>query len=133
MSPLSLYLGRFFGLALVLMCLAFVVRPKGALAAIAAMVDSPDLILVTGIMTMTAGAAAVIGHNLWSGGAVTIAVTVLAWVTLIKGFALIALPPGALATLYGVLGYPQRFRLVMALGLAFGLWLSWAAFSAPGP
>ncbi|HEY1448254.1 MAG TPA: hypothetical protein VGF33_06930 [Caulobacteraceae bacterium] len=131
MSPLTLFLGQVFGLTLVLMCLAFVVRPKALLAAIQSMTDSPGLILITGVVTMIAGLAVVLGHNVWSGGAVAIAVTVLGWVTLIKGFALMATPPGLLAALYRVVGYPQRFRLVMGVALVIGLWLTWAAFTTP--
>jgi hypothetical protein len=130
MSPLTLFLGQVFGLTLVLICLAFVARPKALLTAIQSMTDSPGLILITGIITMIAGVAAVLGHDVWSGGAVAIAVTALGWVTLIKGFALIAAPPSLLAKLYRVMGYPQRFRLVMGVGLVLGLWLTWAAFTA---
>ena len=130
MSTLTVYLGQFFGLFLTLMCLAFVVRPKGSLAAIQSMMGSPGLILVTGIATLAAGVATVLGHNIWSGGALAIAVSALGWVTLIKGFALTAAPPDLLAAFYRVIGYPQLFRAVMAVGLVFGLWLTWAAFTA---
>jgi hypothetical protein len=112
------------------MCLAFVVRPKGSLAAIQSMMESPGLIVITGIITLVAGAALVVGHNIWSGGPVAIAVTVLGWASLIKGFALIAAPPSLLASFYQLVGYPGRFRLVMALSLVFGIWLTWAAFTA---
>jgi uncharacterized membrane protein len=134
MSPLTLYLARLFGVFGVLMCLALVARPKSSIATIQSMTNSPGLILVTGICTMAAGAAIVIGHNVWSGGALAIVVTALGWVTLIKGFALMALPASALNRLYRAMHYPRRLRLVMAIALVLSAWLTWAAFTAaPAP
>ena len=130
MSPLTLYLGRLFGLSLLLMCAALAARPKTSIAAMTSIAESPGLMLVTGIVTMTAGIAAVLGHNLWSGGALPIAVTVLAWVTLLKGLALIAVPPSGMMAAYRVLHYPARLGAVMWVGAACGAALTFAAFTA---
>jgi hypothetical protein len=130
MSPLTLYLAKLFGVFGVLMCAALVARPKASIETLQSMMKSPGLILVTGIVTMAAGAAIVIAHNLWSGGALAIVVTALGWVTLIKGFALLALPPATLGALYRAMHYPQRFRLVMAIALVLSAWLTYAAFTA---
>ena len=56
------------------------------------------------------------------------AVTLLGWLTLIKGVALMATSPRALATFYRALHYPARFRLYMAVALAFSAWLTVTAF-----
>ena len=130
MSPLTVYLARLFGVFGVLMCATFVARPKDSIQIIQSMTANRGLILVTGIFTMAAGASIVIGHNLWSGGALTIVVTALGWVTLAKGFALMAAPPAALAAVYRALGYPQNLRLVMAAALILSAWLAYAAFAA---
>ncbi len=130
MSPLTLYLARLFGLLILLMCAAFVARPKATLAAIGSMMDNTGLLMVTGIVTLVSGVAVVLAHNRWSGGLLTVVVSALGWVTLIKGFAILALPPSVLATLYRWMGYPQRFRLVMAVALVLSAWLTWAAFTA---
>jgi hypothetical protein len=79
---------------------------------------------------MAAGVAAVIGHNVWSGGALPIVVTVIAWVTLLKGLALIAAPPGAMMAAYRVLHYPQRLGFVMGLAAIASAALTWFAFTA---
>jgi hypothetical protein len=130
MSPLTLYLARLFGLFILLMCAAFVARPKATLAAIGSIIDNAGGLLVTGIVTLASGVAIVLAHNLWSGGLLTVVVTALGWATLVKGFAILALPPSALATLYRWMGYPQRFRLVMAVALVLSACLTWAAFTA---
>lgn len=134
MSPLTLYLARLFGLGMLLMCGLFAVRPEATMAAIQSMMVNPGLVLVAGLFAFVAGLAMVIGHNRWSGGALTVVVTVLGWLTLIKGGAVLAAPPSALAILYHGVGYPGSFRWVMAIAALAGLWLTWAAFRAkPAP
>jgi hypothetical protein len=130
MSPVTIYLGRFFGLSCLILCVALAARPKSSLAAINGMMDSPGLILVTGIVTMFGGVAAVLGHNIWSGGALPIVVTVLGWATLIKGVALIATPPPTMVAFYKALHYAERFRLFMGVSAVLSLWLTVAAFLA---
>ena len=130
MSPLTLFLGKFLGLSCLLMCGVLVARPKASLEAINAMMESPGLILVTGIFTMAGGAALVVGHNVWSGGALPVAVTLLGWLTLIKGVALMATPPRALSAFYRALHYPARFRLYMTSAFLLSAWLTVTAFLA---
>jgi hypothetical protein len=130
MPPLTVFLGRFFGLSCLLMCAALLARPKASLEAIESMKEIPGLALGTGIITMIGGTAAVVGHNVWSGGALPVAVTLLGWVTLIKGVALMAAPPRTLTTFYRALNYPARFRLYMAAAVAFSAWLTVTAFLA---
>jgi hypothetical protein len=130
MSPLTIFLAKLFGLCMLLMCGVMVASPDAALAAIQSMMQSSGLVLVAGIATLVAGAAAVIGHNRWSGGALTIVVTVLSWLTFIKGFAIMAAPPHLLGAFYGAIGYPGSFRIVMGVAAIFSLWLTWAAFRA---
>jgi hypothetical protein len=129
-SPQTLYLARFIGVGLALMCAALAARPRWALEAIGTMMGQPGVMLVTGVMTLVAGAALVIGHNLWTGGYIPIAVTAIGWLTLIKGFAILVLPAPVLGRLYAVLGYPRTFRLVMIAGCVFGAQLAFVAFRA---
>ena len=130
MSPLTIFLGKFLGLSCLLMCGVLVARPKASQAAIASMMESPGLLLVTGILTMGGGVAMVVGHNVWSGGALPVVVTLLGWVTLIKGVVLLATPPRTLGAFYRAMHYPARFRPYMAVAFAFSAWLTVAAFLA---
>jgi len=130
MSPLTLFLGRFFGLFCLVLCGVLFVRPKASLEAIADTMRSPGLLLVTGIVTLAAGTATVIAHDVWTGGALPIAVTLFGWLMLIKGVALMAVPPHALSAFYRVVRTPGQFRAFMAVDIALSLWLTYAAFTA---
>ncbi len=87
-------------------------RPKATLDAANSMAKDSGLLLMSGIFTMAAGVAVVIGHNVWSGGALPVAVTVLGWMMLVKGIALMAMPPRMLVASYSFLNSPQRLRLL---------------------
>ena len=130
MSPLTLYLGKAFGVFCLLLCGVFPVRPKSGLDAIGSMTNSPGLLLIAGLFAKAAGVATVIGHNVWFGGALPIAVTVLGWSMPIKGTMLMAVPPDWLGAFYRVVRTPERFRLFMAVGFVLSAWLTWIAFSA---
>jgi hypothetical protein len=130
MSPLTIFLGKFLGLSYFLTCLVCVIRSKAILDAAKAMTEDTGLLLVSGIFTMAAGVAVVIGHNVWSGGALSVAVTVLGWMMLVKGLALTALPPPKLLAAYSFLDSAARFRLVLIPATLFSAWVTLAAFGA---
>ena len=130
MAPLTVFLGRFIGLSCLLMCAVLVAKPRTSLEAIGAIMESPGLLMITGFVTVAGGAALVVGHTVWSGGALPVAVTLLGWLTLVKGVALMAVPPRTLAAFYRTLNYPAWFRPYMAVALAFSAWLTVTAFLA---
>jgi len=70
----------------------------------------------------------VIGHNIWSGGALPVVVTLVGWASLIKGIALMAFHRGN--KLYKALRYQRFYLAYVGVTLALGLYLTIAAFSA---
>ncbi len=104
-------------------------RPKATLEAANSMAENTGLLLVSGIFTMAAGIAVVIGHNVWSGGALPVSVTVLGWMMLVKGIALMVLPPRMMLASYSFLNSPQRFRLLMVPATIFSAWVMVMAFT----
>jgi len=56
-------------------------------------------------------------------------VTVIEWVSQIKGFALLALSSGQVAQLYEALRYERYYLAYVGMTLALGLYLTSAAFS----
>jgi hypothetical protein len=125
-----LFLGRFLGLSCFLMCTVLVARPKASLESISSMMESPGLILVTGIFNIAGGAAMVVGHNVWSGGALPVAVTLFGLVDADQG----RRPNGdALACTDRLLPGAALSGVVppyMAAALVFSAWLTVTAFLA---
>ncbi len=92
MSRLTVFLARFIGLFTVLLVVALLLA--GSAMVEAALADGP-VMLVYAIISLAAGLAMVLGHNVWSGGALPVVVTLVGWLILAKGLMLLFVTPEA--------------------------------------
>jgi hypothetical protein len=76
MSTLTVYLARFIGLLALLVGAGCVVRGN---AVIEAAVANGPVLLVYAVISIAAGLAMILGHNVWSGGTLPVAVTLVGW------------------------------------------------------
>lgn len=127
---LTILLGKIFGLTYLVTCIACLARPRAVLDAANSWAENPGLLLISGVFTFAAGVASVIGHNVWTGGALPVAVTLLGWLMLAKGAAMMFLPPPILIAAYGSLNSPRKFRLAMIPATVFAAWVTFLAFTA---
>ena len=68
------------------------------------------------------------GHNVSSGGALLILVTLIGWITLIKGTLFLFLPPATESSLIlDTLHLERFFYLYLGSALVFGIYLTYAA------
>jgi hypothetical protein len=80
------------------------------------------------VITVIAGLAMVLSHNVWSGGAVTVIVTLIGWIALTKGALLLFLSPEAESSLFlDTLHLEQFFYLYLGGMLLLGSYLTYAA------
>lgn len=132
MSSQTRFLTKLLGLYCIIVAVAMGLHRQATLEAITALVHDRPLVLIVGIITVFAGLAMVLVHNLWSGGVAPVVVTLIGWITLLKGVLFLLLPPDAAVGFYlDTLHYAQLFYLYVAFSLALGIYLSWAGFSAP--
>ena len=127
MSPRTRFLGRLIGLYSILISLAMVThtseRRDGSSAR-----AYPPLLLLSGVFAVSVGLAMVLGHNVWSGGALPVVVTLVGWASLVKGLLLLFLPPKAApGVLLGGLHYEQFFYVYTGVSLLLGIYLTYAA------
>jgi hypothetical protein len=59
-------------------------RRQATLESVTAVLRDPSMMFVLGAITLVAGLAMVLAHNIWSGGALVVIVTLVGWITLIK-------------------------------------------------
>jgi hypothetical protein len=128
MSRLTVFLARLIGLFVVVVVAALLVR--GHATAEMAVANGPVL-LVWAMISLACGLAMVLGHNVWSGGALTVVVTLVGWLILAKGLMLLLLTPEALTRLLERMQYGEHFQVYVAPALLLGLYLTWAGFTAP--
>ena len=130
MSPLTIFLGKLLGLYCIIVALALMARKQNTIAAINALIRNPLLLLLTEVLGLAAGLALVLGHNVWSGGALPVVITLLGWLMAIRGAMLLAFPQDAVMKLFEALRYEKLFYAYMTGTLVLGLFLSFAAFRA---
>lgn len=130
MLPLTIFLGKLLGLYCVVLALAMMARKQSAVATMNALIRNPALLLYVEAIGLATGLAMVVGHNIWSGGALPVVITLVGWLVAIRGVVLLALPQDAVIKLFEALRYEQLFHVYMGATLVLGLYLTFAAFSA---
>ena len=131
MSPRTLFLSKLIGLYCILAALSMMTRKQTTLDTVTALLQNPSMMLILGVITLAAGLAMVLAHNIWSGGALAVVVTLVGWITLIKSLLFLLLPPEMAAALYlRQLHYQQLFYLYGAISLVLGVYLTYSGFTS---
>jgi len=131
MPSRTLFLGKLFGLYLIAVSVTMFAHPQSTVDIIKAIIQNPPLLFMAGIIGVAAGIAIVLGHNVWSGGALPVIVTLFGWISLVKGMLLLLLSP---ATEFHVflagLHYEQHSNPYAAFALLLGVYMTYAAFTS---
>src|SRR5271166_6097974 len=129
-SPLTIFLAKLLGLYCIYLALTVMVRGQSAAATVKTLVMNPPLLLFVEAIGLAIGLAMVIGHNIWTGPALQIVVTLIGWLIVIRSAVLLVLSPEATARLVDALQYEKYFYFYMGMTVILGLYLTFAAFNA---
>ena len=129
MATRTAFLSKLIGLYALIFGICMLVNRDGTIAAVAGFARDPALVLVCGVFALGVGLAMILGHNRWSGGVLPIVVTVIGWLSLIKGVVLLFVSPAAFATYMQSLHYEQAFYIYAAVTLLVGAYLTYGGFS----
>ena len=73
----------------------------------------------------------VLAHNIWSGGALVVIVTLVGWLTVTKSLLFLFLPPELEAGFFlGQLHYQQFFYIYAVPTLVLGIYLTYGGFAS---
>lgn len=86
--------------------------------------------ILFGMLALASGLAIVLAHNRWSGAALTIVVTLLGWVLVLRGTLILVLPSGLLDAFIAALDFERWIYLYAALPFLLGAYLTYAGFAA---
>lgn len=118
-------------LYLILIGIPLAANKQASIATVIATVHDPAAAFIIGLVLVAASLALILCHTVWSGGPVPIIVTLVGWLTLIKGALFLFLPPpAAVGFVFWGSAYEQYFYADMAVVLALGLYLTYAGFAA---
>jgi hypothetical protein len=130
MSMITIFLGKLLGLYLVATSIAMLTGKRRTLATLDDMANNGPWMLFSGMVAAAVGLAIVLAHNVWTGSALSLAVTLMGWVALLKGLSLLFVPPHTMARAYKSMGFERYFHLWMGVVLVLGLWMALKAFTA---
>jgi len=129
MSPRTIFLSRLIGLYCILVALSMMIRRQATLESVTGLLHNPPMILLLGVITLAAGLAMVLAHNIWSGGVLAVVVTLVGWITLIKSLLFLFLPPEVEAGFFlRQLHYQELFYFYGAFSLVLGIYLTYGGF-----
>jgi hypothetical protein len=127
MRPLTIFLARSLGVFMLLLVGCLLMRGESS---IEASVSDESVLLSYAIISLAMGVAMVIGHNVWTGGALPVVVTLVGWLVLTKGIVLLLLPPDSLSAIMDQVHYAEHFWRYLTPAFVLGLYLTWAGFTA---
>lgn len=128
MSSPTIFLSRLLGLFLLIVAAGEVTQRSTMIEIAAEFFNAPALVLISGMLTVLAGLAIVLVHNVWRGGAMPVIVTVLGWLLLIKGTALLVIPSPGWAGMMRASHYADLYGLYVVIPLLLGAYLVYAGF-----
>lgn len=130
MPPRTIFLSRLIGLFSLVLGLAELMHKPAMVKIAAELVNAPALLFILGMVTLLAGLAMVLAHNVWTGGATPVIVTLAGWVLLIRGFILVAISPSRAVGLLEALHFADFYYVYVAMPLILGLYLTFAGFTS---
>jgi len=131
MLPRTVFLGRLIGLYCLLCALSMMIRKQSIVETVTALVHDAPLMFIVGIITLVAGLAMVLAHNTWSGGPLAVVVTLVGWITLVKGLLFLLLPAEMEADFFlKGLHYERLFYVYSSISLVIGIYLTYRGFTS---
>jgi hypothetical protein len=129
MKPLTIFLGKFLGLFTLITSFWLLVERQTTLSTIPALLGNRPAMVIFAIIALAGGLAIVLAHNIWSGGALPILVTLIGWVMLIRGVLFLFLPPEATLSILEAMQFERFFYIYLAIPFVLGIYLTYMSFS----
>ena len=115
----SIFLAKLIGPVCLALGLALLINGAAFRALAGEFLDSPALMFLSGIITLPAGLAIVLTHNVWAGDW-RILITILGWLAVIGGLVRILAPQRATAVGRTMLANPSTLHISTGVYLLIG-------------
>ena len=129
MSSTTKYLGKLLGFYSVLVALAMITHKEATVGMLSRLTNHAGAPFAIGLTAVAVGLAIILAHNVWSGGALPVVVTLIGWWSLIKGLLCLFLPAGVIDGLLNGPLYQQYYYVSPVISLLVGLYLIVASYS----
>ena len=123
----SFFLARLIGPFALALGLALLVQGPGFRTFAGEFMASPALIFLSGVITLPAGLAIVLTHNVWTPDWRGV-ITIVGWLAVVTGAIRMIVPQQAAAKARGVIAQPLIPKIGAAIWLAIGALLSYYGY-----
>lgn len=130
MQPRTIFLSKVIGLYELLVAVAMLINKATFLDGMNAMVQNPPVLMLAAIVAVILGLLVILSHNVWSGGAVPVLVTIVGWISLLKGVIFLVLPHSTAEAYLQALHVEQLYYFYAFLCLALGAFFTYGGFKA---
>jgi len=120
----SIFLAQFFGWYMIIMGVIILVRGEAFLEELLKEIEDKGFLLLGGYLTLFLGLGMVILHNIWTEDWRVI-ITILGWLTLLKGILLIAFSKEYLKFVLPFTKNPRLTRILTLIVIPLGAGLIW--------
>jgi len=128
MDSLTLFLAQLIGLFCILMGLLILFRKDVYIAIIDGYYRDPESVFLPGLIASFLGLMVVLSHNYWGLGVLALIVTLVGWISLLKGVWLIFFPTSVVRTIdaFKLKEWSWAYGIIV---LIIGAYLTYTGFS----
>lgn len=123
----SIFLARIIGSLFVLVGIGVLLNITHYRAMVGRFLNSPELYYFSGAAALVVGMAIVLHHNFWTTDWRVI-ITIVGWISVLKGVVRIVAPAAALRLAHGIVNSDLMLKCASIALLAVGAWLAYAGF-----
>ena len=123
----SIFLAKLIGPVCLVLGLALLINGAAFRTLAGEFLNNPALMFLSGVITLPAGLAVVLTHNVWAGDW-RILITILGWLAVIGGAARILVPQRAVAVGRTMLANPSTLHISTGVYLVIGALLSFFGY-----
>jgi len=119
---ISIFLAQVFGIYFLVIGLSLFIRKRAVYKLMSELVRNSHIMYPTGMFIFILGLLLVLSHNIWTSGWVLL-ITILSWLTLLKGVAYLFIPGNHLAKFgRAVWKIPGFYVIIGILSIVIGVY-----------
>jgi len=129
MKPHTVFLARLLGVFTLISVLWLMLDKQATVSMIPVLLSDRLVMIVLAFVSLGAGLAIVLAHNIWSNGLLPLLVTIVGWILMIRGLLLLFLTNQQLTNIFAALQVGNLFYVYLTVPLLLGAALTYLGFN----
>lgn len=125
---LTLFLAKLIGIIALVKGIAILTKKKECASIVGEFMNNRPLMYFVSVLELAGGLAIVLNHNIWSGSAVAVIITIMGWLMIIEGIAVSIVPFSSMMKLFKSFTTVGALRFWAIVAIVVGVYLSYVGF-----